>query len=359
MGLFDGARDGEPSSTADVAALLDAPVVLVVDVSGMSDSVAALVRGYATFDQRVTIAGVILNRVGSSEHVAWLRRALEPVGVRVLGALPRSAALSWRERHLGLVPVVEDPAAVARALDALATAACDHLDLDALVGVARQAPSISADEPPMPTHVADVEVAIAAGRAFSFMYPDNLEALEAAGATLIPFDPTTDPHLPDRCDAIVVGGGFPEVYAADLAENTTLLADVRRRCADGTPVWAECAGLLWLASECDGRAMAGVVATTATMTDRLTLGYRSVRTATESPFGPAGLELRGHEFHYSTVSPQGDGLASAGSDGSRVAGWTSPDLFASYLHLHLGATPALATEFVTSAARSAPRVARQ
>jgi cobyrinic acid a,c-diamide synthase len=347
MGLFDGAADGTPSSTADVAVALDAPVVLVVDASSASTSVAAVVHGFATFDPRVRLAGVVLNRVASDGHESMLRDALAPSGIPVLGVVRRDPALTWRDRHLGLVPVVERPAEVGASLARLAQLVDDRCDLDAVVALARRAPAVTTTPPPLPHRVAaGVRIAVASGRAFSFSYPDNLEALRAAGAELIEVDPCVDPTLPEGCAGLVAGGGFPEVYVEDLAENAPLLADVRRRVAGGLVVWAECGGLLWLCRGLDAHDLAGVVDARATMTDRLTLGYRQATTHVETPLGPAGTELRGHEFHYSAIEPAGSALALTGRDGRGDAGFGGPHLLASYLHVHLGARPDLAERFV-------------
>ena len=350
MGMFDGADDAGPSSTADVAALLDAPILLVVDGSGMSQSIAALVHGFATYDERVRVAGVVCNRVGSPRHVELLRRALEPLEIPVLGALSRDDAFTWRDRHLGLVPVVEQPEMVRGALDRLAHAIANACDLDAIERVARGAPSRSVPEVALPEPAGPVRLAIASGRAFSFCYEDNLEALRAAGAELVPFDPCEDTALPADCTGLVAGGGFPEVYGQALAANAPLLADVRRAVGDGMVVWAECGGLLWLADELDGHAMAGVIPTAAVMTSRLTLGYRAVRTTVRSPLGPAGTPLRGHEFHYSTVDPGNDDLAPTVPGARAPAAWLDEHVVASYLHCHLGAAPELAHTFVRAAA---------
>jgi cobyrinic acid a,c-diamide synthase len=350
MGMFDGADDTGPSSTADVAALLDAPTLLVVDGAGMSQSIGALVQGFATYDDRVRVAGVVCNRVGSPRHVELLRRALESSGIPVLGALSLDDAFTWRDRHLGLVPVVERPEMVRDALDRLAAKIASTCDLDAIERVARLAPSRSVPEIIQPEPAAPARIAIATGRAFSFYYEDNLEGLRAAGAELVPFDPCEDPTLPADCTGLIAGGGFPEVYGDALAANAPLLADVRRVVRDGAVVWAECGGLLWLGERLDGQAMAGVVPTTATMTSRLTLGYRSVHTTVRSPLGPAGTQLRGHEFHYSTVDPRRDDLTPSVPGTAAPAAWLDERVFASYLHCHLGAAPELANAFVGAAA---------
>jgi cobyrinic acid a,c-diamide synthase len=349
MGLFDGAADGTPSSTADIAHLLDAPVVLVVDASSMSGSVAAIVHGFATLDPRVRLAGVILNRVGSDGHETQLREAIAPLGVPVLGALQRNDELQWRDRHLGLVPVVEHTAEVDRSLRRLGEVVARSCDLEALAVIATATPGRTVPDPVLPEPVADVRIAVAAGPAFSFSYPDNLEALAAAGAELVEFDPLMAEQLPEGCRGLVAGGGFPEVFAEGLAANRPLLDDLRGRVADGLVVWAECGGLLWLARSLDDHTMAGVIDTGAVMTERLTLGYRTATTRADSPLGPAGLVLRGHEFHYSTTEPTGDALALKGRFGSGPGGFADRRLLASYLHVHLGAAPELATAFVQRA----------
>jgi cobyrinic acid a,c-diamide synthase len=354
MGLFDGADDATPSSTADVAVLMDAPILLVVDGSGMSQSIAALVHGFATFDARVRVAGVVCNRVGSPRHVELLRRALAPSGIPILGALSHDDAFAWRDRHLGLVPVVERPDVVREALGRLARAIEETCDLDTVLQVARTASTRFVADVREPEPAGHARIAIASGRAFSFQYEDNLEALRAAGAELLLFDPCADATLPPDCTGLLAGGGFPEVYGDALAANEPLLADVRRAVRDGVVVWAECGGLLWLAEQLDGRAMAGVVRTAATMTSRLTLGYRDVRTAVTSPVGPAGTRIRGHEFHYSTVEPRRDDLTPGAAGTIAPPAWIDEQVVASYLHCHLGAAPDPAQAFVRAAAHAGP-----
>jgi cobyrinic acid a,c-diamide synthase len=349
MGLFDGAADDGTASTAHVAALLDAPVILVVDASSMSGSVAALVHGYATFEARVRVAGVILNRVGSDGHEAMLREALEPLAIAVLGALRRDDSLSWRDRHLGLVPVAEQRREVGRSLDRLAAAVGASCDLDAVMRVAASAPARHVTRLPGARVSGRARVAVASGPAFSFVYPDNLEALEQAGAELAAFDPLADVSLPDGCSALYAGGGFPEVFAEALAANRPLLDDVRQQVAGGLVTWAECGGLLWLSRSLDGHTLAGVIDADATMTDRLTLGYRRAQVCAYNPVAPVGAELRGHEFHYSVTDPSGEALALRSRFRSEASGFASPTLLATYLHLHLGATPAVAERLVSAA----------
>ena len=195
-------------------------------------------------------------------------------------------------------------------------------------------------------------VAVAAGPAFSFTYPDNLEALADAGAELVVFDPLADLALPEGVTGLYAGGGFPEVFAGRLAANRPLLDDVRRKVADGLVSWAECGGLLWLARSLDGHRLAGVLPAEGRMTDRLTLGYRRARLRTDSPLGPAGTDLRGHEFHYSVLEPPGHDLDWSGRTGSGRCGFAGPTLLASYLHVHLGASPERAERFVATCVMS-------
>jgi cobyrinic acid a,c-diamide synthase len=351
MGLFDGAADGTPSSTAAVAALLGAPVLLVVDCSSMSQSVAAMVHGYRTWDPAVQVAGVVLNMVASDSHEAMLRAALAPTGVPVLGALRRDDNLAWRSRHLGLHPVAEDPGGVRASLDRLAAAVAARIDLAAVQAIAAAAPRRGVADLARPRRSGSARVAVAAGAAFSFSYPDNLEALADAGAEIVPFDPLVDAALPEGVCGLVAGGGFPELYAPALTANAPLLDDVASFARGGGTTWAECGGLLWLAASLDGHRMAAVVAATATMGGgRRVLGYRSARTTVATPLGPAGTVLRGHEFHYSRCEPEGTALVLEGRHGTSTGGFGGPRLLASYLHLHLAATPALAEAFVATAA---------
>jgi cobyrinic acid a,c-diamide synthase len=346
MGLFDGANDGTPSSTHDVAGLIQAPIVLVVDASAMSTSVAAMVHGYSTYRNDQPVSAVILNHVGSPAHATLLEEALAPLGIPVLGALPRDERLQWRDRHLGLVPVAENSSDVRRSLHLLAALIEEHVDLEAVMTLARSAPTTIAGEVPLPRKVAvNFRVAIASGAAFTFTYQDTLDALRAAGAEIASFDPLRDESLPEGIDGLIVGGGFPEVYAAELACNRGLLDSVRAQVLGGLPTWAECGGLLLMCRDLDGKALAGAVDAEARMTTRLTLGYRIGTTNHPSPIGPAGTAIRGHEFHYSTVEPGGDALTLSSRWGTRDEGWATPTLLATYLHHHPGGDPGVVAAF--------------
>ena len=358
MGLFDGATNPsvEPgfASTAHVAGLLRAPVVLVVDASAQARSVAALVHGFATFDPAVRIGGVILNRVGSDRHEAILTDALEAAGVRVLGALRRVDALMTPSRHLGLVPAAErsaDAVATVRALGEVVAAA---VDLDAVLALARSAPDLHAEPWDPAAEVTPVpgrpRIAVAGGAAFTFGYAENAELLTAAGAEVVTVDPLRDQRLPAGTAGLVVGGGFPEMHAAELSANTSLRADVAALAARGGPVAAECAGLLYLARSLDGLPMGGVLDADTAMTPRLTLGYRSAVAVADSSLAAAGTRVRGHEFHR-TVSTPGAGATAAWqwAPGS-PEGFVSGGVHASYLHLNWAGVPDLAARFVAACA---------
>ncbi|WP_344856850.1 cobyrinate a,c-diamide synthase [Planomonospora alba] len=385
MGLFDGRGESDFASTAHLARLLDAPVVLVVDAARQSRSVAAVVHGFATFDPRVRVGGVILNRVGSDRHEELCRAAL--AGHPVLGVIRRDDAVATPSRHLGLIPAAEREAEAVAAVARLGELVARSCDLDALVRLAATAPALpgAAWDPeeevvrsggPSGTGRAGAAgrtgpagagrgrgaadrsagpyagehrgergrkvVAVAGGAAFTFGYAEHVELLRAAGAEVAVFDPLHDERLPDGAGAIVVGGGFPEVYAAQLAANEPL----RERVAafDG-PIAAECAGLLYLCEELDGRRMCGRVPGVARMTPRLTLGYREAVALRDSPLTRAGERLRGHEFHRTAVEGIGEPLLrwEGGADGYGDALVT-----ASYLHLHWAGAPRLAQRLVSS-----------
>jgi cobyrinic acid a,c-diamide synthase len=355
MGLYDGRGATAEGSTAQVAGLLAAPVVLVVDAAGLGRSVAALVAGFAGFDPGVRLAGVIVNRVGSARHEEILREALAGIGVPVLGALGRDEAVTVPSRHLGLVPAAERENTARHAMDRLAALAGKAVDLDAIIEVAASAgplpgaawdPAAALATPPPSGRPV---VAIAGGAAFTFCYTETVELLRAAGADVVTVDPLRDEALPAGTAALVLGGGFPEVHAASLSANERLRADVARLATVGAPVVAECAGLLYLARELDGLPMCGVLPGRASMTPRLTLGYRDAVAAGDSVLAPAGTAVRGHEFHRTAMEPAA-GSTPAWRIGGRGEGFVSGGVHASYLHLHWAGCPGLARRVVEAAA---------
>ncbi|MEV7009080.1 cobyrinate a,c-diamide synthase [Streptosporangium sp. NPDC051022] len=345
MGLYDGAGSGEFASTAHVARLLEAPVVLVVDAARQSRSVAAIVHGFASYDTRIRIGGVILNRVGSARHEDICREALAESGVPVLGVIHRSDAVATPSRHLGLVPAAERRIQAGRAMDAVAELVAASCDLEGLVRLARTAPALSAlpwtPGPPEPVVPVTTRVALAGGQAFTFGYTEQAELLAAAGAEVVTFDPLVDEALPEGTEGVIIGGGFPEVYAAELSANEPLRKEVS---AFGGPVSAECAGLLYLARRLDGRPMCGVLDLEARMTGTLTLGYRDAVAVRDSALTRAGERYRGHEFHRTTVEPAPERPLFRWRGGAD--GFAAGPVVASYLHLHWAGSPELAARFV-------------
>ncbi|MFI7015049.1 cobyrinate a,c-diamide synthase [Streptomyces sp. NPDC050164] len=360
MGLYDGAAgEGELASTAHVAKLLRAPVVLVVDASSQSRSVAALVHGFVSWDPEVRVGGVILNKVASERHEGMLREALEQTGVPVLGVLRRAPQVDTPSRHLGLVPVAERRAEAVEAVAAMAAQVSGGCDLDALMGLARGAGALSgaawdaAEVVSPPTHHPTDEkpkprVAVAGGEAFTFSYAEHTELLTAAGAEVVPFDPLRDEELPEGTRGLVIGGGFPEVYAAELSANEPLRKAVADLAESGAPVAAECAGLLYLCRELDGQPMCGVLDAGARMTGRLTLGYRDAVAVGDSVLAAAGTRMRGHEFHRTVVEPGAGAEPAWGlrTPQRRVEGFVRHGVHASYLHTHWAAEPGVARRFV-------------
>ncbi|MEU1312007.1 cobyrinate a,c-diamide synthase [Streptomyces cinnamoneus] len=385
MGLYDGAAgQGELASTAHVAKLLRAPVVLVVDASSQSRSVAALVHGFASWDPEVRVAGVILNKVGSDRHEVLLREALEESGVEVLGAVRRAAPVHTPSRHLGLVPVAERRAEAVDAVAEFAARVREGCDLERLLALARSAPPVpgeawSACGEPLPSPAPSRDqglrprtpapqtpegldrgphadgapvIAIAGGPAFTFSYAEHTELLHAAGAEVVTFDPLRDERLPAGTAGLVIGGGFPEVYAADLSANEPLREAVAELARSGAPIAAECAGLLYLSRTLDGKPMCGVLPADARMGERLTLGYREAVAIADNPLAPAGTRVRGHEFHRTVIEP-GAGAAPAWGithPQRRVEGFVQDGVHASYLHVHWAGAPGTAARLVARAA---------
>ena len=372
MGLYDGHIGGDGfSSTAHVASLTNSPVILVVDISHASRSIAAVVLGMATYQPGIRIAGVVLNKAGSERHSDEVRRALAPLGIPVLGVLRRDDHVTAPSRHLGLVPAAERPEA-ARSLDHLADRVAASLDLDAVMRIARSAPPLpgepwSAESALAGTlrdhrdHGGDADnevrplIAVAGGRAFTFRYAETVELLEAAGCSVAPFDPLSDDALPEGTAGIYLGGGFPEVHASELSANEPMRDSLAAAITAGTPTVAECAGLLYLCRSVDGAPMVGAVPADAAMAPRLTLAYRRSTAVVDSVLAAAGTEVTGHEFHrtgvtpaapnFGAVSPLGRDAAPAWTSTAGPEGFAGASLHASYLHTHWAGHPALARRF--------------
>jgi len=359
MGLFDGASGrGDFASTAHVARLLGAPIVLVVDAAGVSSSAAALLHGFATWDQGTRIGGVIFNKVGSAHHERLLRDAAGAAGVPVLGVIRRLGQLAVPSRHLGLIPAPELGGDAAAAVGALAAIIASGVDLEAVLRLARTAGALpdTADIDAERTVVSapPPRIAVAGGAAFTFGYAEHPELLAAAGAEVVTFDPVRDEKLPGDVHGLIIGGGFPEEHAADLSANACMRAEVAALAEAGAPVIAECAGLLYLSRSLDGHPMCGVLDVEGAMTSRLTLGYRDAVAATSSPLGPAGTRAHGHEFHRTTIRSGGQSANAwqwTASGSAVTEGFVRGRVHASYLHTHWAGLPGAAAG-ITAAARA-------
>lgn len=368
MGLYDGfGYEDETGSTAAVAKLLKAPVVLIVDASKMARSAGAIALGYQRFDPDLNLAGFIVNRVGSAGHGRGVAAAIEQAtGLPVFGWVPRDARLAIPERYLGLVPT-QEPGQWTDFIHAAGEMVAGHLDLDRILKVARQAPAPcaavwdeTADSPEFQANDERPVIAVARDEAFHFTYPENLEHLEAAGAEIAFFSPLRDHRLPAGTAGVILSGGFPELYATELSSNGPLHAALRDAHEWRMPIYAECGGLMYLTEGIvDGQGhqhpMAGLLPGRSAMSARLTLGYRMGRAACDSWLFNEGEEIRGHEFHYSSWIDRPLGLPAAleltGRDGD-VSGWPegacARNLWASYVHIHFNGLPRLASRFVAA-----------
>lgn len=348
MGLFDGAAGHKHfASTAHIARLLNLPVLLVVDCSRLSYSVAAIVHGYRSLDPRLKFAGVVLNRVGSDRHLELLKSALEDVPI--LGVLRRQDAIEIPDRHLGLVPTDELPG-LTELIDRLAELGETCFDWAALMPLL----ATRSSQAQIKDVKARVRIAIARDAAFNFYYQDNLELLKQAEAELIEWSPLNDP-LPDQIDGLYFGGGFPEMFAETLSENDETRNAIRSAIQSGMPTYAECGGLMYLSEKIvdfseNAFPMVGAIPTTTVMRSRLTLGYRQATALQDTPIVEKNVSLRGHEFHRSTPTIEPDQplfeLTGLSQSPIQYDGWSSPTLHASYLHLHWGATPEIPQRFV-------------
>jgi len=312
MGLFDGvpAKSGLTGTSADVAATLGMPVLLVVDVTGQAQSAAAVVKGCATYDERLKVGGVIVNRVGSERHRALVADAIEAMGIPVLGAVPREAELTLPERHLGLVQAGEH-ADLAALIGRLAAMAQSHIDLNAiLISGAAFTTDIERTNTSLALPPPGQRVALASDRAFSFVYPHLMSAWRSSGAEIIPFSPLADEPPPERADSCWLPGGYPELHADKLVAAEHFLSGLRRF-AQTRPVHGECGGYMVLGQRLEDasghtHAMAGLLGHATSFAKRkLHLGYRSARLLDDGVLGAKGTSVRGHEFHYATLSDAG------------------------------------------------------
>ena len=367
MGLFDGASPtSDEGSTAEIAKWLQAPVLLVCDAGGMARSIAALAKGFSTFDPDLQISGLICNRLGSRGHLDLLRKATEGKPP-VLGGLPKEAALAFADRHLGLhradrETVSED------IFVSWGDRVSEWCDVDAIVALAKSAPAL----PEIPAAARIVgegtrcRIGLAFDEAFHFYYDDNLRRLESLGAELVRFSPIHDAHLPD-VDGLYFGGGYPEVHAEDLSRNLSMRSDVRSFSESQGPIYGECGGLMYLSNgirTLDGtlHPMVGLIPGEAEMKDRLqALGYVEVETNDETMLGPSGLKFRGHQFRYSDFSLPAEVECTYSVRRRRGGeafheGYRQGNTLASYVHAHWASNPLLAQGFVQACSAHARRV---
>jgi cobyrinic acid a,c-diamide synthase len=361
MGLFDGSSPtSRVGSTAEVSTVLQAPIILVVDASGMAASVGALVRGFRTYDPNVWVAGVILNRLGGEGHYRYLLPALEQEGVEVLGYLPKDLDVTIPERHLGLLPASEEDR-VTPLLERLTELVEHYIDLDRTITLAqtvREPDRVAMERPyPLRSGAPDVRLAWAQDEVFHFTYQENLDRLTAAGVDIVPFSPLRDAALPENIDAIWLGGGFPELYAEALAANTSMRQAIRMRGESGLPIYAECGGFMYLCEWLENQRgqrypQVGLIAGGTRMTDRLQqFGYAEATFLHDTLLGPKGTTVRGHRFHYSvyetgSASPVCAYRITRNRTGeSHLEGFCHRNVLATYFHVHLGSHPQMAANF--------------
>ncbi len=362
MGLFDGIQLSDTqfpdyASTAHIARILGLPLLLVIDCSRLSTSVAAIVRGYQSLDKNLHLAGVILNRVGSDRHLQLLQTALESINMPIVGVLRRQDSLTIPDRHLGLVPR-DELGEIRQLQDQLASIAQNCFNWDILLPLLTISPQ---ENPKNPTGenklFPPIRIGIARDKAFNFYYPDNLDILANLGAELIFWSPLQGANLPENLQGLYFGGGFPEIFAPELAANTPILTQVRKAIASGMPTYAECGGLMYLCEkiidfEQKNHSMLQIIPQSAIMSPKLTLGYRQAIAKQETILLKAGQPVRGHEFHRSQLSGVSDApiyqLQAFPKSAINAEGWQGKNLHASYLHLHFGANLSLPKKFLAA-----------
>ena len=358
MGLYDGGRQGI-SSTAEIAKILKAPVLLVIDAKSMGASAAAIALGFREYDKDVNLAGVIINRLGSDTHEAMVREAMAKINMPVYGAWRRDDGLSMPERHLGLVPVEENQerAVVAHMGEVVAKSA----DLDKIIALARSAaPLPHADTLPLTAGQYNCRIGVAKDEAFSFYYPASLKVLERLGAEIVTFSPLHDHEVPP-VDGLLIGGGFPEMFAAQLAANTAMRQALYGLAQKGMPILAECGGYMYMKESLqdfagNSHAMVGALPGRTEMTAKLQMvGYVEAELTADSVLGSKGEKIRGHEFHFSQEQAPAEETAAfifrkLRNNTKYPAGRRFKNVLGSYLHLHFAGCPQAAVNFVSQCA---------
>lgn len=363
MGLYDGGKNGI-SSTASVAKLLDAPVLLVINAKSMGESAAALALGFKQYDPTVNIAGVILNRLGSPTHRQMIEEALERLDIPVFGAVGRNDKMNMPERHLGLLPVQENNSE-AEVVAEIGRTVGASVDIEKIIGLAESAPEIELPARNTLPEKRRVRIAVARDDAFTFYYPESIYQLEISGAEIIPFSPLHDREMPEA-DGLILGGGFPEMFASELYGNESMRASIGEAAKSGMPIYAECGGFMYLMKEMvdfDGNhfPMTGIIPGSVTMNKKLqTVGYVAATMEKDTVLGRKGTVLHGHEFHFSSecapenINPEEYPRAFTFQRMRKIppylAGYAKDNILGSYLHLHFAGSPEAARSFVDKCA---------
>lgn len=362
MGLYDGKDPlSNAGSTAEIAILLDAPIILIVNVQSMARSAAAVVMGYQKLDEWVRIAGVIVNKCGSAGHYELVKAAIEQeCGIPVVGWLQRDESLDIPERHLGLVPAIER-GELAPFFQHACGLAEKGIDMKRIVSLAEEAPELQWPKERLferkpSSYGSGPAIAVARDAAFHFYYPENLELLELRGAKLHFYSPLAGEHVPEDADGLYIGGGFPEEFAARLAANESAKADLQRHAAKGLPIFAECGGYMYLARSITDREgqvheMAGLIPADVIMQKKLAaLGYREATALSDCLLLEKGETIRGHEFHYSKLVTEQEGYPfvyeTKGLRGTSPEGYQKANVMAGYTHLHFASNPKAADRFI-------------
>ena len=353
MGLFDGGRGGI-SSTAEIAKILHAPVVLVIDAKSIGKSAAAVALGFREFDKSVNFAGVILNRIGSDSHKKMIVDALNELGIKCFGAIKRNEEFFLPERHLGLVPTAENN--FDDVIKKISSAVEEQLDVDKLIELANNF-SDGQQKKSFKIPRAKVKIAVAKDEAFNFYYAESLRELEKLGAEIIFFSPLRDKVLPEKISGLILGGGFPEMFASQLEKNSTMRQSIKNSAAQGLPIFAECGGYMYLMQSIknfDGEVfeMCGIISSRAAMTKKLQMvGYVAASLTENCIIGSVGDKIQAHEFHFSVEEENLHGEKIFACEKLRTgekyfAGWANKNIVASYLHLHFVGCPKVAENFV-------------
>lgn len=362
MGLYDGRSScSDEGSTAELAKLLGAPVILVLDSRKGARSMAAMAAGYRNFDRDLHIGGVVLNGIGSQSHLKLCREAIEHyTDMKVLGYLSRNEDLSLPERYLGLIPTVEGPADK-ELLNKMIAHCNDTFDVDGILRLAERAapPEVEPLLFPATNEPVKAGIAVAEDKAFSFYYRDSLDLLEAWGAELVSFSPMESAELPSNVSGLYIGGGFPELYAAELADNRAIKQAIKSAAERDMPLYAECGGLMYLGRSIRdagerSHSMVGALPLSSRIDGpRLNLGYRTIQALADGPLLSQGETVRGHEFHWSVLEDSNlPPNAYRIIDGQeRLEGFQNGNLIASYIHLHMGSLSSMAPRFVESCCR--------